>query len=90
MQLYEMNSVLSLNKNKKKMFPKVHSSPLAQNPSFKTMKPCIDCTQMRNMEDKFAPQGNLIMFSRLGQGMSHSGDIRPQVAPTVTSTPTWH
>lgn len=55
------------------MFPKVHSSPLAQNPSFKTMKPCIDCIQRRNMEDKFtfAPQGNLVMYQTyLGQGMS--------------------
>lgn len=57
------------------MFPKVHSSPSAQNPSFKTMKPCIDCTQRRNMEEKFtlAPQGNLVIvpvFSLLGQGMS--------------------
>lgn len=70
MQLYEMNSVLSLKKNKEKMFPKVHGSPLAQNPSFKTMKPCIDCTQMRNMADKFtlAPQGNQIMYWPFGTG----------------------
>lgn len=55
------------------MFPKVHSSPLAQNPSFKTMKPCIDCTQRGNMEDKFTfvPQGNPVMYQTyLGQGTS--------------------